>query len=58
MDGFDQYDALLARLGKYKTGQSCLYINKLADVDQDVLRDLIRQSVDHVRAAYPTSQDP
>ena len=58
MSGFDPYEALLARLGKYKTGTSCLYINKLADVDQDVLRDLIRQSVDHVRAAYPTSQDP
>jgi hypothetical protein len=52
MSGFDQYDALLAKLGKYKTGKSCLYINKLADVDQDTLRELIRQSVDHVRATH------
>ena len=52
MDGFESYDALLSRLGKYKTGKSCLYINKLADVDQDALRELIRQSVDHVRATH------
>jgi len=52
MDGFESYDALLARLGKYKTGKSCLYINKLADVDQDALRELVRQSVDQVRATH------
>ena len=49
MSGFDQYDGLLSKLGKHKTGKSCLYINKLADVDQDVLRELIRQSVEHMR---------
>ena len=48
MSGFDQYEPLLAKLGKYKTGKSCLYINKLADVDQEVLRELIRQSVVHM----------
>lgn len=32
---------LLARLGKHKTGSACLYINKLADVDPDVLRELV-----------------
>ena len=51
--GFDQYDALLAKLGKYKTGKSCLYINKLADVDQTVLRELVSQSVAHMRATNP-----
>jgi hypothetical protein len=48
MSGFDQYDALLANLGKYKTGKSCLYINKIEDVDLDVLRDLVDQSVQHM----------
>jgi len=52
MDGFDGYDALLAKLGKFKTGKSCLYIHKLADVDQETLRELVRQSVDFVRAAH------
>lgn len=36
--------ALLKKLGKHKTGKSCLYINKLADVDEAVLRDLVAQS--------------
>ena len=52
MPGFSQYDDLLARLGKHKTGKSCLYLTKYADVDQDVLRQLVRLSVDHMRAKY------
>ena len=44
MDGFGSYDSLLDKLGKYKTGKSCLYINKLEDVDQTVLRKLVKQS--------------
>ncbi len=53
MAGFDQYDKLLGDLGKYKTGKSCLYINKLEDVDQDVLRELVRQSVEHMKNTNP-----
>jgi hypothetical protein len=41
MEGFDN---LLARLGKHKTGMGCLYINKLADVDETVLEELISAS--------------
>ena len=52
-DGFDKYSDLLSRLGKHKTSVSCLYINKLADVDQDVLRELVRRSVEHMRATNP-----
>ena len=48
MSGFDNYDTLLSDLGKYKTGKSCLYINKLDDVDVATLRDLIEQSVAHM----------
>ena len=54
-DGFDKYGDLLARLGKHKTSVSCLYINKLADVDQDVLRELVRRSVEHTRATHTDS---
>lgn len=53
MAGFDAYDALLEKLGKYKTGKSCLYVNKLEDVDLDALRELIRRSVEHMRATNP-----
>ncbi len=48
MAGFDDYDELMSRLGKYKTGKSCLYINKLEDVDQDVLRTLVKKSAQHM----------
>lgn len=44
---------LLARLGKHKTGKSCLYIKKLADVDMAVVEQLVRTSVAHMDAAYP-----
>ena len=48
MSGFDQYDDLMARLGKHKTGKSCLYIKKTEDVDMDVLRELVKLSAEHV----------
>jgi hypothetical protein len=50
MAGFDHYDALMARLGKHKTGKSCLYLKRLADVDVAVLEDLISASVKHMTA--------
>jgi len=48
MAGFEQYDSLMNELGKYKTGKSCLYIKKIEDIDLDTLRELVRQSVDHM----------
>lgn len=44
MPGFDRHPELMANLGKYKTGKSCLYINKLADVDKTLLTKLIREA--------------
>ena len=43
--GFDRYEALLAGLGKFTTGKSCLYVKRLSDVDETALRELVRQSV-------------
>jgi hypothetical protein len=40
--GFDGYDDLLARLGPHSTGKTCLYVKRLSDVDENVLRDLVR----------------
>lgn len=48
MAGVDQYDALLKKLGKFKTGKACLYIKKLEDIDLPTLRDLVKQSAEHV----------
>lgn len=50
MSGFEEYDDLLGKLGKHSTGKSCLYIKKLEDVDQDVLRELVSKSVAHMKA--------
>ncbi|MEK7807910.1 MAG: DUF1801 domain-containing protein [Chloroflexota bacterium] len=49
MPGFERYDALLKKLGKHKLGKSCLYINKLEDVDTSVLAKLIAQGVKEMR---------
>jgi len=49
MAGFEQYEELMKKLGKYKTGKSCLYVKKLAEVDQPTLRKLIQQSVKYLR---------
>lgn len=53
MDGFKERDALLAKLGKHKTSVACLYINKLSDVDEKVLRNLIKKSYQHMKKKYP-----
>lgn len=50
--GFSAYDDLLAKLGKHKTGRSCLYINKLEDVDLKVLEILIRKSIAYMKKKY------
>jgi hypothetical protein len=43
-DGFANYQELLAKLGKHKTSVSCLYVNKLADIDLAVLREMVSRS--------------
>jgi hypothetical protein len=45
-------EKLTSRLGKHKRGKGCLYINKLADVDQAVLEKLIEKSVAEMRKRY------
>lgn len=52
MAGFEQYEALMDRLGKHKTGKSCLYVKRLDDVDRGVLRLLIEASVRAMRERY------
>ena len=53
MSGFSEYEALLSRLGKFKIGKSCLYINKIEDIDLPTLKELIHSSVQHVVATNP-----
>lgn len=51
MSGFDQYDALLAKLGKHSTGKSCLYVRRLKDIDLSTLEELVRRSVEFLSNA-------
>ena len=41
----DRHEGLLERLGPHKTGKSCLYVKRLADIDLDVLRTLVTRSM-------------
>lgn len=52
--GFRRFDTLMGKLGKYKTGKSCLYIKRLSDVDEKVLEKLIDRSVKYMRKNYET----
>lgn len=51
--GEDQRKELLKDFGKHTSGKGCVYINKVADIDVDVLRTLINQSVRFLRETYP-----
>ena len=53
MAGFDRYEDLMARLGRHTTGKSCLYVKRLADIDMAVLRELVAESVLHMKRLYP-----
>ena len=53
MPGFSKYQALLDKLGKYKKSVSCLYLNKLDDVDRRVLRQLVTRAYKDMQKLYP-----
>lgn len=57
MSGFPRHAELMKKLGKHRTGSSCLYIKKLDDVDRDVLRELVRRSVEHTRKSSQASTE-
>lgn len=53
MSGFKKHNELVKKLGKFKTGKSCLYVNRLDDIDREVLRELITESVHHLANGNP-----
>jgi hypothetical protein len=53
MPGFDRYGEIMAKLGKYKTGKSCLYVNRLEDIDLVVLEELAVESLAYMDGKYP-----
>ena len=53
LPGYTDFSEILTRLGKHKLGKSCLYINKLTDVDLAVLEELIRAGLADMAEKYP-----
>ncbi len=54
MPGYQDFGEELSRLGKYKMGKSCLYINRLSDIDEDVLREIIAKGLAIMEEKYPS----
>ena len=50
---FDEQDEILSRLGRHKMGKACLYIKRLADIDRNVLEELVTRSISATRQRYP-----
>ncbi|MBY6140541.1 DUF1801 domain-containing protein [Leisingera daeponensis] len=57
MPGYQDYSAILSRLGKHKLGKSCLYVNKLADIDLDVLAELIKAGLRDLNGIWPVQPE-
>ena len=53
MDGFEKYSELMEKLGKFKTGKSCLYIKKMQDIDINILKELVAESLLHMEKLFP-----
>jgi len=50
-------EELLGKLGKHSSGKACVYINKVADIDVEVLKALIVESIDFLRKTYPNQPE-
>ncbi|MGR3616261.1 MAG: DUF1801 domain-containing protein [Paracoccaceae bacterium] len=53
MPGYQDYSAIMSRLGKHKLGRSCLYVNKLEDIDLTVLEELIALGLRDLNKIWP-----
>ncbi|WP_316845647.1 DUF1801 domain-containing protein [Pedobacter psychrodurus] len=50
---FKDRDALLAKFGKHKTAKACVYVKKLSDIDVEVLKEMVVNSVERISSLYP-----
>ena len=50
---FEQRSELLSKFGKHKTGKSCIYIQKIEDIDTSILAQMVQNSIDFTRNKYP-----
>lgn len=56
MSGFEEFEVKLALLGKHRVGKSCLYINRLDDIELSVLGDIVSKSVDIMKQRYACTE--
>ncbi|PID16912.1 hypothetical protein CSV63_03200 [Sporosarcina sp. P34] len=54
--GSEQREKLLKDFGKYTTGKSCIYINKVADIEIEILKKLLKQSISYIHEIYPNQE--
>ena len=57
MPGYQEYSEILSRLGKHKLGKSCLYVNSLADIDMDVLAELVRTGLQDLNEIWKVTPE-
>lgn len=55
--GDSERDHLLVNLGKHTAGKACVYINKVDDIDVEVLKELIAQSICFLKKTYPNDHE-
>jgi len=51
---FEKKENLLQKFGKYKSGKSCIYIQKIEDINTDVLIEMVKKSVEYLTGKYPS----
>lgn len=55
MSGSPNQESLLKKLGKHKASKGCLYINKLSDIDKNVLQEIIKEAFEYMKSRYSTT---
>lgn len=50
--GLKEHEYLLKELGKFKMGKACIYVKKLSDINQDVLKKLMRETINYLQSKY------
>ncbi len=51
--GFEKRDELLAKFGKHKTAKACIYLKQLRDIDVEILKEMVTNSVARIKSLYP-----
>lgn len=57
LTGNPEKDAILSDLGKHTSGKACVYVNKLDDINIDILKRMIKQSIEFVNEIYPSNSE-